>query len=120
MKNPSPTLLFAISNNNNNNTENNDEDQYMDKVYEECLQWLCVYLNEDQLPEGFDPRGRTLDVVMPTKNTNKSSSSSTTMTSSTTNGCNGNGNYGTETAKMTIPREVEELIKIYGLAEAEA
>ncbi len=42
-------------------------DQSMDSVYEECLQWLCVHLNEDQLPEGFDPRGRTLDVVMPSK-----------------------------------------------------
>jgi hypothetical protein len=34
-------------------------------VYEESLQWLLVHLNEDQLPEGFDPRGRTLDVVVP-------------------------------------------------------
>jgi len=44
-----------------------DEDEYMDKVYEESLQWLCVHLNEDQLPEGFDPRGRTLDVVVVSK-----------------------------------------------------
>lgn len=41
------------------------EDEYMDKFYEESLQWLCVHLDEDQLPEGFDPRGRTLDVVKP-------------------------------------------------------
>lgn len=38
-----------------------------DKVYEECLQFLLVHLDEDQLPEGFDPRGRTLDVVVPVK-----------------------------------------------------
>jgi hypothetical protein len=30
-----------------------DEDVYMDKFYDESLQWLCVHLNEDQLPEGF-------------------------------------------------------------------
>jgi len=38
-----------------------DEDQW-DQVYEDCLQWLCVHLDEDQLPEGFDPRGGTLEV----------------------------------------------------------
>ncbi len=38
-----------------------DEEQW-DQVYEECLQWLCVHLDEDQLPEGFDPRGGTLEV----------------------------------------------------------
>jgi ATP-dependent RNA helicase DHX57 len=41
------------------------DENVWDKVYEECLQWLLVHLNEDQLPEGFDPRGRTLDVVVP-------------------------------------------------------
>lgn len=41
-----------------------DVDERMDSVYEECLQWLCIHLDEDQLPEGFDPRGRTLDVVV--------------------------------------------------------
>jgi hypothetical protein len=35
-----------------------------DSVYDECLQWLCIHLDEDQLPEGFDPRGRTLDVIV--------------------------------------------------------
>lgn len=38
-----------------------DEDQW-DQVYEDCLQWLCVHLDEEQLPEGFDPRGGTLEV----------------------------------------------------------
>jgi len=33
------------------------------EAYESCLQWLCVHLDEDKLPEGFDPRGRTLDVI---------------------------------------------------------
>ena len=32
---------------------NSEEDEYMDKFYDESLQWLCVHLNEDQLPEGF-------------------------------------------------------------------
>lgn len=39
------------------------EEQW-DGVYDECLQWLCIHLDEDQLPEGFDPRGRTLDVIV--------------------------------------------------------
>lgn len=40
-----------------------DEEQW-DIVYDECLQWLCIHMDEDQLPEGFDPRGRTLDVIV--------------------------------------------------------
>jgi len=57
LKNPSVTLKSM----------NTDEDEYMDKFYEESLQWLCIHLNEDQLPEGFDPRGRTLDVIVAPK-----------------------------------------------------
>ena len=55
----------------NNNSDhhpsslNVDHEGQWDRIYEECLQWLLVHLNEDQLPEGFDPRGRTLDVVIP-------------------------------------------------------
>jgi len=49
-----------------------DESEW-DNVYEECLQWLCIHLDEDQLPEGFDPRERTLDVVVaPTAGSAKS------------------------------------------------
>lgn len=39
------------------------EEQW-DSVYDECLQWLLIHLDEDELPEGFDPRGGTLDVVL--------------------------------------------------------
>jgi ATP-dependent RNA helicase DHX57 len=39
-----------------------DEEAEWEHVYEECLQWLCVNLQEDQLPEGFDPREQTLEV----------------------------------------------------------
>jgi ATP-dependent RNA helicase DHX57 len=49
--------------------EHDTEDDW-EKVYEEGLQWLLVHLDEDQLPEGFDPRGRTLDVVSSGKNNN--------------------------------------------------
>ena len=38
-----------------------NEDQW-DQIYDDCLQWLCVHLDEDQLPEGFDPRGGTLEL----------------------------------------------------------
>jgi ATP-dependent RNA helicase DHX57 len=46
----------------------NDEDNW-EKAYEGCLQWLLVHLDEAQLPEGFDPRGGTLDVVVAPKST---------------------------------------------------
>jgi len=49
-----------------NDSSNVSEDTW-DALYEECLQWLCIHLDEDQLPEGFDPRGGTLDVIVPTK-----------------------------------------------------
>ena len=50
-----------------------DEDEW-EHVYEECLQWLCVHLDENDLPEGFDPRGSTLEVVAPNKIVKASSS----------------------------------------------
>ncbi len=99
MKNPSITLLQSSTN----------EDRYMDKVYEECLQWLCIHLNEDQLPEGFDPRGRTLEVLMPTKKGAKKDSS-TGSSDNEANNCDEN----------TIPEDVIELTKTYGLTTIEA
>lgn len=32
------------------------------------LEWLCLHLAEHELPEGFDPRGKMLDVIQPGKN----------------------------------------------------
>lgn len=32
------------------------------------LEWLCLHLEEEELPEGFDPRGRNLDVIRPGQN----------------------------------------------------
>lgn len=32
------------------------------------LEWLCLHLQEDELPKGFDPRGRMLDVIRPGQN----------------------------------------------------
>lgn len=29
------------------------------------LEWLCLHLEEEHLPKGFDPRGRNLDVIRP-------------------------------------------------------
>jgi len=46
------------------------DEEYWDQVYDDCLQWLCVHLEEDQLPEGFDPRGSTLEVVAAQNSTN--------------------------------------------------
>mmetsp|Transcript_15236 Transcript_15236/g.33072 ORF Transcript_15236/g.33072 Transcript_15236/m.33072 type:complete len:1605 (-) Transcript_15236:173-4987(-) len=45
------------------------QDEYMDKAYEEALQYLCIHLREDQLPIGFDGGG-TLDVLSPTTGNN--------------------------------------------------
>lgn len=42
----------------------NAMEEQWETIYDECLQWLCIHLDEDQLPEGFDPRGRTLDVIV--------------------------------------------------------
>ena len=50
-----------------------EEESQWEKTYEECLQWLCVHLPEDELPEGFDPRGSTLEVVGPTTSSKTSS-----------------------------------------------
>ena len=41
----------------------NEEDEW-DRTYENCLQFLCVHLSEDQLPEGFDPREGTLSLIV--------------------------------------------------------
>lgn len=32
------------------------------------LEWLCLHLEEEDLPKGFDPRGRNLDVIRPGQN----------------------------------------------------
>eukprot|EP00934_Nitzschia_sp_Nitz4_P000621 Nitzschia sp. Nitz4//scaffold345_size17508//11578//16174//NITZ4_008825-RA/size17508-snap-gene-0.8-mRNA-1//-1//CDS//3329548634//621//frame0 len=39
----------------------NTEDAW-EPAYELCLQWLCLHIPEDQLPEGFDPQRQALDV----------------------------------------------------------
>ena len=45
------------------NTTTAKEGETRNNFYEEVLQYLCIRLNEDELPSGFDPRGGTLDVV---------------------------------------------------------
>ena len=60
-----------------------DNEDLWDDLYEECLQWLLVHLNEDQLPEGFDPRGRMLDVIV--------SSASASTAAGTSETCAGGG-----------------------------
>ena len=40
--NPSVSLRSSMN-------SNEDEDEYMDKLYDECLQWLCIHINEDQV-----------------------------------------------------------------------
>ena len=46
-----------------NSTNYEDDETKWEQLYDDCLQWLCIHLDEDQLPEGFDPRGETLEIV---------------------------------------------------------
>ena len=79
------------------------EDKW-DALYEECLQWLCIHLDEDQLPEGFDPRGGTLDVIVP----------GAVDPSSTLSGQEqGSG-------KDVVGKEISEFASQYGISSKEA
>lgn len=89
-----------------------DEDDYMDKFYEEALQWLCVHLNEDQLPEGFDPRGRTLDVVIVSKGGKLSSESKSGEVKALPL-----NKGGTSQKKLKF---ISELVDVYGVTLEEA
>ena len=71
-----------------------DNEANWDRIYEECLQWLLVHLNEDQLPEGFDPRGRTLDVVIPVGNIMTTKSKQTAVIKETEASINFANRYG--------------------------
>ena len=88
------------------NDAENEEDKW-EECYEECLQWLCVHLREDQLPEGFDPRGQTLEVVAPS---NKTPVSTTT----------GKGPTDTEASTGSASPEAQELAKKFGLLDVDA
>jgi ATP-dependent RNA helicase DHX57 len=79
-----------------------DDEDLWEGLYDECLQWLCVHLNEDQLPEGFDPREQTLEVVA---HGNKTSSSNDTSKSS---------------KKEVLSAEAQQLASIYGLSDDDA
>ncbi|KAL7522187.1 hypothetical protein ACHAWX_006877 [Stephanocyclus meneghinianus] len=65
----------AVFSDNINTVASNDQDHDMDTAYEETLQYLCIHLSEDQLPIGFDPRGGTLDVVLPASKPTRSDAS---------------------------------------------
>jgi ATP-dependent RNA helicase DHX57 len=43
--------------------ENGRNEEQLNKIHDQCLQWLCIHLNEDQLPKSFNPTGQTLDVL---------------------------------------------------------
>jgi len=95
---------------NGNDAGNRDVDERMDSVYEECLQWLCIHLDEDQLPEGFDPRGRTLDVVVAGGKKKTSSSSKQVV--------GGGGGPGGKSSMVAKP--VIDFASKYGITDEEA
>lgn len=42
-----------------------EEGETLGQRSDALLEWLCLHLEEDELPQGFDPRGRNLDVIRP-------------------------------------------------------
>ena len=100
------TALQSIHEGNNGSDLFVSEDKW-DALYEECLQWLCIHLDEDQLPEGFDPRGGTLDVIVPGK-------AATTENQSTGQPQDGNGDA------PQVGKEVSEFASQYGISNKEA
>ena len=91
-----------------------DVDERMDSVYEECLQWLCIHLDEEQLPDGFDPRGRTLDVVVAgSKSKGGNKSSMATTQASLSQGARGGVSKG-------IAEDAFAFASKYGITDEEA
>ncbi|CAN0404510.1 unnamed protein product, partial [Hapterophycus canaliculatus] len=42
-----------------------EEGETLGQRADALLEWLCLHLEEEELPKGFDPRGRNLDVIRP-------------------------------------------------------
>jgi hypothetical protein len=42
--------------------ENSRNEGQLEKIHDQCLQRLCIHLNEDQLPKSFNPTGQTLAI----------------------------------------------------------
>ena len=91
-------------------SNNTNSDQLMDKAYEETLQYLCIHLNEDQLPIGFDPRGGTLDVVRPAAKSKYA----------TTNAQNSNNTSAADDDDENYDRSVIQFARQFGLTRKEA
>jgi ATP-dependent RNA helicase DHX57 len=88
--------------------DNDDDEEEWERFYDECLQWLCVHLPEDQLPEGFDPRGQTLEVVA--HGGGSSGNGNTSQTKKTGSGGNA----------VEVSPEAKQLVVKYGLLPADA
>eukprot|EP00957_Ditylum_brightwellii_P059733 4535046-Ditylum_brightwellii.AAC.1 len=77
----------------------------MERAYENCLQWLCMHLNDYLLSEGFDPCGHTLEVVKDAnggkKNQKKKEEESKQNSA--------------DEEKQVVPKEVMQLMKQYGV-----
>jgi len=91
-------------------SNSSNSDQLMDKAYEETLQYLCIHLNEDQLPIGFDPRGGTLDVVRPAAKTKYA----------TTNAGNINNTSAADDEDENYDKSVIQFARQFGLTRKEA
>lgn len=105
------TAYGEIVKKSNGSGNGGDVDEQMDSVYEECLQWLCIHLDEDQLPEGFDPRGRTLDVVVAgaKKKSGSGGNSSSSSSSSKQSG-----------KSPVVAKNVVDFASTYGITDEEA
>jgi hypothetical protein len=90
-----------------NKSMGSSEDQW-DRLYEECLQWLCIHLDEDQLPEGFDPRGGTLDVIVAGKPGGDNAKNNKTA-------ANNNGE-----SNIVVSKDISDFAAKYGITNREA
>lgn len=110
------TALQSIDKDTNKSSEYYMNEEKWDALYEECLQWLCIHLNEDQLPEGFDPRGGTLDIIAPDKDMNGTSNQSMDPSSSTAAASGGDGVNG----EQVVTKVASDFASKYGITVKEA
>jgi ATP-dependent RNA helicase DHX57 len=52
-----------------------------DGTLSSALDWLCLHLDEERLPEGFDPRGLQMEVIRPNNNNTTTTTSSKSTSS---------------------------------------
>lgn len=70
------------------------------------LEWLCLHLAEHELPDGFDPRGKMLDVIRPGKKKPEATTTITTITTTTTTAVERGDDSGSTTQDLTTEAKI--------------